>query len=70
MPLQLPGSAVRVLPCCDAPVIVGAAVFVGGAAEAAATVAVAADVAELEPAEFEAVTATRSVEPTSAETAV
>jgi hypothetical protein len=42
-------------------------VLVGGAAAAATTVAVAAEVAELEPAEFDAVTTTRNVEPTSPE---
>jgi hypothetical protein len=51
------------------PEIVGNEVFDGGAG-AAVTTAVCADDALLEPAEFVPVTATRSVEPTSAATAV
>ena len=62
MPPQAPLVAVRVCPSCAVPETVGAPVFDGGAA---ATVAVADEVALLEPAEFDAVTVTRIVEPTS-----
>ncbi len=49
------------------PAIVGGAVF-AGATGAAATTCVWAEVALLDPTEFEAVTLTRIVEPTSAAT--
>ena len=48
--------------------IVGSAVFTGALA-AADTTAVCTELALLEPTEFEPVTATRNVEPTSAATA-
>src|SRR5512132_308969 len=66
VPDQLPGSAVKVCPSTGVPEIVGGDVFTG-AASAPVTVAVAAEVAVLEPTEFVAVTVTRIVEPTSAD---
>ncbi len=67
MPLQLPGSAVSVCPSRAVPEMVGGEVLLNAAA---ATTAVWAEVAPLEPALFEAVTATRIVAPTSATTGV
>ena len=66
MPDQLPGSAVNVWPSRAVPAIVGGEVLLG-ATGAAWTTAVAADVAELDPAEFVATTRTRRVEPASAD---
>jgi hypothetical protein len=57
---------VRDCPCCAVPEIVGGAVLTGGVG-AGWTTAVGAEVALAEPAEFVAVTTTRTVEPTSAE---
>jgi hypothetical protein len=65
VPLHVPGSADTVCPCTAGPEIVGSEVLFG-ATGAARTTAVAAELALLEPAEFEATTATRIVEPTSA----
>ena len=59
----------RVWPCCAVPDTVGGDVFDGGVA-AAWTTAVAAESAVELPPLFEAVTCTRNVEPTSADTAV
>ena len=69
MPDHEPRSADSSWPACAKPLIVGDAVF-AGATGAAATTAVCAELALLEPTEFEPVTATRNVEPTSAATAV
>jgi len=66
VPDQVPGEAVSVLPCSAVPAIVGGAVFAG---PTAATTAVAAEVAELARS-FDAVTTTRRVDPTSAETSM
>jgi hypothetical protein len=52
------------------PEIAGGAVLVGAIAALLVTIDVGAERAVLEPAGFEAVTATLSVEPTSAATAV
>jgi hypothetical protein len=61
--------ALSVCPTCALPEIVGNAVLAGGAEEG--TTAVCAELAGAElPAEFEAVTATLSVEPASAEATV
>ena len=68
MPDHEPRSAVSSWPACAKPLIVGDAVF-AGATGAAATTAVCAELALLEPTEFDPVTATRNVEPTSAATA-
>ena len=62
VPDQEPGAPVRVSPTVTAPVIVGPTVFAGGAG---ATVEVGDDVATDEPSVFDAVTTTRTVEPTS-----
>lgn len=59
----MPGPAVRVCPSCRVPEIVGPDRSSGGAAT---TTAVCAEVAEALPAEFLAVTSTRTVLPTSA----
>ena len=60
---------VNVCPCCAVPEITGGDTSDGGPDEDDdVTTAVAADVAAAEPAEFDAVTVTRSVAPTSAET--
>ena len=69
MPDQVPAAAERTCPACAVPLTVGNAVFTGALA-AADTTAVCAELALLEPTEFEPVTATRNVEPTSAATAV
>ncbi len=69
MPLQLPGLAVRVWPLCGVPEIVGGWVLTGGV-DCPCTTAVGLDVAVACPATFEAVTATRRVEPTSLSVAV
>ncbi len=61
-PDQLPGSAVRVWPSLAVPEMVGGEVLLTGIA---ATTAVVAELALLEPPLFEAVTATRMVAPTS-----
>ena len=66
VPDHVPGDAVSVWPCCAVPDTVGGDVFAGAVA-LAATTAVWAESAVALPAEFEAVTWTRSVEPTSAE---
>jgi hypothetical protein len=64
--LQLPVEAARVCPTTALPVIAGSAVFAGGvAAGAGATTEVAFDVAADDPTLFDAVTVTRSLEPTS-----
>src|SRR3954454_23002604 len=68
-PVHVPGAAVRLDPSCAVPVIVGATVLAGGDGAAAIGV-VASDVAELEPATFEAVTTARIRAPASAEVAV
>ena len=60
VPVHVPRSAVSVSPSRVVPEIVGAAVLTGGAA---ATPAVAADVAGVAPAAFVAVTTTRIVAP-------
>jgi hypothetical protein len=65
VPDHVPGAAVNVCPACAVPEIVGALVL-AGAAGAACTTAVAADVAFADPAEFVAVTTTRIVKPMSA----
>ena len=69
MPDQVPGAAERTCPACAVPLIVGNELF-AGATGAAATTAVCAELALLEPTEFDPATATRNVEPTSAATAV
>ena len=66
VPDHEPGSAVNVWPTCAVPEMVGAAVLLG-ATGAAATTAVCADETVVEPTLFDAVTATRNVEPTSTE---
>src|SRR5437763_10107905 len=66
LPLQVPGFAVSVPPTLASPVIVGAAVFAGPEAVAAATLAVGTLVAEFEPSELLASTTTRAVLPWSA----
>jgi hypothetical protein len=63
-PVQVPGLAVSVCPCCAAPVTVGRAELTGGL-EADATTAVAAEDASTLPEVFEAVTNDRIVDPTS-----
>ena len=65
MPDHAPGVAVSVCPACADPAIVGSEVLLG-ATGAACTTAVCIELAELVPAEFEAVTTTRTVAPTSA----
>ena len=64
----MPELAVRTEPSCAAPEIVGDAVAAG--AWASAMTADGEDAAVLEPAEFDAVTMTRTVLPTSAEVRV
>jgi hypothetical protein len=66
VPDQVPGSAVSVWPTCGVPEIVGGDVLTGADWDAV-TVAVWLETAVLEPPPFEAVTATRIVEPTSAD---
>jgi hypothetical protein len=58
---------VNVWPCCAVPEITGADTT-DGADDDEATTAVAADVPLAEPAEFDAVTVTRNVFPTSVDT--
>jgi hypothetical protein len=66
VPDQLPVVAVRVWPCCGVPVIVGGAVFTGGAA---VTVAEAFDTADVDPQPerhvFDTVTRARTFVPIS-----
>jgi hypothetical protein len=62
-PLQVPGLAVKVCPCCADPEIVGGETFDGGLA---ATTEVGTDEAVADPPELLAVTATTIVLPTSA----
>ena len=62
-PRQVPGRAVSCEPTAGVPVTVGATVLTGLLEP---TTAVAAEVAVAEPAEFVAVTASRSVDPVSA----
>jgi hypothetical protein len=62
----VPFEAVSSWPWTAEPEIAGSAVFTGGPG---ATTGEAGDVADALPAEFVAVTTTRSVAPTSAETA-
>jgi len=57
---------VSALPVWVVPEIVGGAVLAGGEGSCAATTGLGAETAVAEPPEFVAVTATRSVEPTSA----
>jgi hypothetical protein len=56
-------------PCCIVPEMLGGLVF-DGEAGAGVTVAVGAEAAAADPSEFDAVTRTRNVPPTSAVTAV
>ena len=58
--------AANVSPCCAVPDTTGALEFTGAATDAAATVAVFADDAAVEPPAFVAVTTTSTVFPTSA----
>ncbi len=67
VPVQVPVAAVSTWPSRAVPEIDGSTVFTGGAG---ATTAEAAEVADVEPAPFVAVTTTRSVPPTSARTGV
>ena len=69
VPDHVPGSAVNVLPAWAVPEIVGAEALLG-TVETAATTAVCAEEAVLEPALFDAVTVTRIVDPTSADASV
>jgi hypothetical protein len=64
VPDQEPTSALSVCPSCAVPLIDGGDVFAGCVATAPTT-AVGCEAAELVPAEFEAVTTTRRVEPAS-----
>jgi hypothetical protein len=64
-PLQLPVLALSVWPTTALPLIVGSAVFAGEVP--VATTPVWADVADVEPATFVAVTTTRIVAPASAD---
>jgi hypothetical protein len=64
LPFHTPGLPETVCPSWGLPEIEGGVMFVGGVG-AAATTAVAAESAVVEPAAFVAVTRTRSVEPTS-----
>jgi hypothetical protein len=64
VPDQEPESAVSVCPSCAVPLIDGKVVF-DGCVATAVTTPVAAEEADDEPALFDAVTATRTVEPTS-----
>jgi hypothetical protein len=61
VPLQVPGLAVRVAPCCGVPVIVGFAVATG----LPTTTAVPSERALVEPASFFAVTRKRRRLPAS-----
>jgi hypothetical protein len=67
-PLHVPVEAVKVVATTGEPEIVGSNVLFGTAG--AVTTAVGADAATAEPPEFEAVTRTRSVKPTSPTVAV
>jgi hypothetical protein len=67
VPVHSPFAAVNVCPACAVPEIVGGAVLAGAAAT---TTSVSADVAVLDPAEFDAVTSTRTDAPTSTEVSV
>ncbi len=67
MPLHSPLLAASVWPSCGSPETTGGAVFDGGSA---VTAAVGVELASAEPAEFVAVTSTRSLAPTSSWTAV
>src|SRR5690349_15478454 len=69
VPVHTPGSADNVCPACAVPLIAGNDVLLG-ATGAGATTSVGSELALLEPALFVAVTTTRIVEPTSADTAV
>jgi hypothetical protein len=62
VPDHVPGDAVSVSPSRAVPDTAGIAVFAGGAA---ATTAVAAEVAVFDPPAFVPVTTTRNVAPTS-----
>src|SRR5215210_6367580 len=66
LPVHVPSAAVSVWPSCGMPLIVGGEVLLGAAPGAACTIAVATEVALLEPAALLAVTTTRIVMPTSA----
>jgi hypothetical protein len=66
VPDQEPASALSVCASCAVPLIDGGDVF-AGATGAAVTTPVAAEEADDEPALFDAVTTTRTVEPTSAD---
>ena len=59
---------VNVCPCCAVPEIAGGDTTDGATAEDDVTTAVAADVEFAEPNEFDAVTVTRNVFPTSVDT--
>src|SRR3954470_23922511 len=70
-PLQSPSSAVSVSPTSGVPETSGRPVFFGAALDvAAATTAVCADCAGVEPSALTAVTRTRIVDPASAATSV
>jgi hypothetical protein len=62
VPDHVPLDAVKACPSCADPDTVGTAVWAGAAAR---TTAVGAELAELEPAPFDAVTTTTTVDPTS-----
>src|SRR4051812_10537855 len=64
LPDQVPVAAESVWPCLGVPVIFGSVRFAGGTPPAVTT-AVSAEVADVEPAVFAAVTTTRIVWPTS-----
>jgi hypothetical protein len=66
VPDHEPTSALSVCPSCAEPDTDGNTVFAGAVA-AAVTTPVAADEADDDPALFDAVTSTRTVEPTSAD---
>jgi hypothetical protein len=66
-PVQVPGLAVSVCPCCAVPVIAGGLWFAGATP---LTTADCADDALVEPPAFVPVTTTRNVLPTSAEPTV
>src|SRR6266487_5860025 len=67
VPDQVPGAAVSICPSRAVPEIVGGATFSGGFPT---TMPVAADDACAEPPAFDAVTVTRSVDPTSGDETV
>ena len=64
MPVHVPLVAVSVAPACAVPLMLGKTVFTG-AAKAAMTTAVCADVPVALPDPFKPVTATRMVDPAS-----